>query len=66
MTGYGRVVRLLDRGAEKDDVEEEGGVEDRIGSYTAADKPFDCDVVVDGKDSSEEEEESRFDGERDG
>ena len=43
-------------------LEKNGGVEHCIDSYCAAYKPFDFGIVVDGKDSVEEEKKGDFNG----
>ena len=65
VTRYGRVVRPFNGGAEEDGIEEKGSVEDGIGSYCTIYKPSDFEIVIDGKDSAEKEEEGGFDAERD-
>ncbi len=65
MTRYGRVPSLFNRAAEEDGIEEKSNIEDGIGSYCTVYKPSDFGIVIDGKDSAEEEEEDRFDAERD-
>jgi len=60
ITRYRRVVSPFNGAAEEDGSEENG-----IGSYCTVYKPSDFDIVIDGKDSAEEEEEGHFDAERD-
>lgn len=64
-TRYLRVPSLFNGGAEEDGIEDKGNIEDGIGSYCTVYEPSDFGIVIDGKDSAEEEEEGRFDAERD-
>lgn len=65
MTRNLRVPSPCNGGAEEDCIEDKGNIENDIGSYCTVYEPFDFGIVIDGKDSAEEEEEGRFDAERD-
>ena len=66
ITRYHRIPSLFNGCAEEDGIEDESNIEDGIGSYCTVYEPFDFGIVIDGEDSAEEEEEGRFDAERDG